>query len=136
MSSLIVRGDTRHLPLRDASVDAIVTDPPYMIGIAPWDHPPKDPTTRTLSRPEQIICWDMDWGHEAWRVLRPGGYLFVFSSKRTIQWIAVGLRERSAVSVFTTWLSDTGRAASVSARSIARVPVWRRNAPDGGCSAG
>lgn len=34
MSSLIVRGDTQHLPLLNDSVDAIVTDPPYMIGIA------------------------------------------------------------------------------------------------------
>jgi site-specific DNA-methyltransferase (adenine-specific) len=91
VSSLIVRGDTQHLPLRNDSVDAIVTDPPYMIGIATWDHPPADPTTRHLSHSERIICWAMDWGHEAWRVLRPGGYLFVFSSKRTIHLIASSL---------------------------------------------
>ena len=73
MSSLIVRGDTLRLPLCDACVDAIVTDPPYMIGIAAWDDPPKDETTRHLSREEKIICWAMDWGREAYRVLRPGG---------------------------------------------------------------
>jgi hypothetical protein len=88
MSSVIVRGDSLHLPLCDACVDAIVTDPPYMIGIAAWDHPTTDETNRHLSREEKIICWAMDWGSEAHRVLRSGGYLFVCSSKRTIQLIA------------------------------------------------
>jgi len=88
MSSLIVRGDTRWLPLRDESVDAIVTDPPYMIGIAKWDRPPVDETNRHLSREEKIIVWAMTWGKEAYRVLRPGGFIFVCSSKRTIHLIA------------------------------------------------
>jgi DNA modification methylase len=65
MSSVIVRGDSLHLPLCDACVDAIVTDPPYMIGIAAWDHPTTDETNRHLSREEKIICWAMDWGSEA-----------------------------------------------------------------------
>ncbi len=88
MSSLIVRGDSLHVPLRDARVDAIVTDPPYMIGIAKWDHPATDATNRDLSREEKINCWVRDWGKEAYRVLRPGGYIVVCSSKRTIHLIA------------------------------------------------
>jgi len=65
-----------------------VTDPPYMIGIAKWDRPPTDETNRHLSREEKIIVWAMTWGKEAYRVLRPGGYIFVCSSKRTIHLIA------------------------------------------------
>src|SRR6266496_410340 len=88
MSSVIIRGDTLHLPIGDEQVDAIVTDPPYMIGIAAWDHPPVDETNRRWSRPEKIIGWARDWGEEAYRVLRPGGYIFVCSSKQTIYLIA------------------------------------------------
>lgn len=88
MSSLIVHGDTLRLPLRDAQVDAIVTDPPYMIGIAAWDHPKTDDTNRHLCREEKIIGWAREWGREAYRVLRPGGYIFVCGSKRTLHLIA------------------------------------------------
>lgn len=88
MSSLILHGDTLRLPLRDEQVDAIVTDPPYMIGIAPWDHPKTDDTNRHLCREEKIIRWACEWGREAYRVLRPGGYIFVCGSKRTLHLIA------------------------------------------------
>ncbi len=54
-------GDARKLPLKDNSVDRIVTDPPYG----------RTTSTRGVGR-ESII---RDFLREAWRVLKPGGFL-------------------------------------------------------------
>jgi hypothetical protein len=55
----------------EASVDAIVTDPPYgleFMGKA-WDRVPQE--------------WHVAWAHGALRVLKPGGHLLAFGGTRT-----------------------------------------------------
>ena len=67
------------------SVDAIVTDPPYMIGVLgnEWD--------RMASRDFQ--AWCQAWAAEALRVLKPGGYLASFGSPRTYHRLAAGIED-------------------------------------------
>lgn len=64
--------------LADCSVDAVVTDPPYLIGFMSkqWDKA-ADP-----------IAWHRRWLKEALRVLKPGGHLIAFSATRAVHWLA------------------------------------------------
>jgi len=57
--------------LPDASVDSIVTDPPYELGFMgkSWD--------------ASGIAYNVDMWREALRVLKPGGHLLAFSGSRT-----------------------------------------------------
>jgi site-specific DNA-methyltransferase (adenine-specific) len=85
--------------MEEASVDAIVTDPPYGLGSAPT--------------PEQLIAYiqgedvrlnnkdfmGKDWAiptvevwRECYRVLKPGGYLLSFAGSRTQDLIGLGIR--------------------------------------------
>ena len=63
------------------SVDAIITDPPYEIGMMnkTWD--------RTG------IAYDVALWQEALRVLKPGGYLLVFGATRTYHRVAVAVED-------------------------------------------
>ena len=90
----------RSLP--DASVDAVVTDPPYGLGRPP---PPREVLAAWLAgeeyRPRGGGFMGQEWdsfvpGPETWsecyRVLRPGGHLVAFGGTRTIDWMALAVR--------------------------------------------
>lgn len=67
----------REMP--DASVDSIVTDPPYGLGFMgkAWDAlPPGE-----------------DWARECLRVLKPGGYMLAFGGTRTWHRLAVAIED-------------------------------------------
>ncbi len=72
--------------LPDACVDAIVTDPPYGIGIvgAAWD--------RTADN-EAFERWTSVWAREALRVLKPGGHLLAFGAPRTFHRLVAGVED-------------------------------------------
>jgi hypothetical protein len=77
----ILEGDCvavmRELP--DASVDAIVTDPPYGLGFMgkAWDDLPPG----------------LEWAQECLRVLKPGGHLLAFGGSRTYHRLAVAVED-------------------------------------------
>lgn len=86
--------------LGEASVDAIVTDPPYGLGS-------REPTVDELVeflRGERHIDTGGDFmgkqwqvpsvaaWKECWRVLKPGGHLLAFGGTRTFDLISLGLR--------------------------------------------
>jgi len=90
----------RSLP--DASVDAVVTDPPYGLGRPP---PPREVLAAWLAgqeyRPRGGGFMGQEWdsfvpGPETWsecfRVLKPGGHLVAFAGTRTIDWMALAVR--------------------------------------------
>lgn len=67
--------------LADASVDSIVTDPPYEIGLLSraWD--------------SSGIAFNVDLWREALRVLKPGGHLLAFSGPRTYHRTACAIED-------------------------------------------
>ncbi|MBX6385916.1 MAG: site-specific DNA-methyltransferase, partial [Microbispora sp.] len=71
----------------DASVDAMVTDPPAGIAFMgrDWD--------RDKGGREQWIAWLADVMGEACRVLKPGGHAVVWAFPRTSHWTAMALED-------------------------------------------
>lgn len=83
---LLLKGDVveqfKRIP--DGSVDAVITDPPYNLGMDEWDKWPSN---------KDFGLWCSEWGKECLRVLRPGGVVLAFSAGRTYHWLAWGLEE-------------------------------------------
>ncbi len=68
----------------DASIDAVVTDPPYGLAFMgkAWD---------AFQGNRAYAAWVETWAKECWRVLKPGGYLLAFSGTRTYHALAWGV---------------------------------------------
>jgi site-specific DNA-methyltransferase (adenine-specific) len=83
----ILQGDLLDvLPtLPDASIDAVVTDPPYALAFLgnEWD--------RMEAR--RFEAWCEQWGRELLRVCKPGAHLLSFGSTRTVHRLAAGLED-------------------------------------------
>ena len=90
MSWLILRGDAHHLPIADDSVDAIVTDPPYLIGFMGRDF---DKQSDAYKNPKKMQQWHYEWAIEALRVLKPGGHLLAFGGTRTSHRLTCALED-------------------------------------------
>ena len=85
----------RSLP--DASVDSVVTDPPYELGFMGkrWD--------------ASGIAYDADLWAEALRVLKPGGHLLAFGGTRTWHRLAVAVEDAGfEVRDSIAWLYGSG----------------------------
>lgn len=74
----------RQLP--EASVDAIVTDPPYGLEFMgrDWDG---------FGTPLGFQTWTEAWAREALRILKPGGHLLAFAGTRTYHRMASGVED-------------------------------------------
>ena len=70
----------------EASVDAIVTDPPYGLEFMGknWDG---------FGTPLGFQTWTEAWAREAFRVLKPGGHLLAFAGTRTYHRMASGVED-------------------------------------------
>jgi len=76
--ALLVRGDTRALPLADNSVDLIVTSPPYYAQRSYRDGEEHyDGQVGDEPSPGEYVEALLGIAHEWWRVLRPSGNCFV-----------------------------------------------------------
>lgn len=73
MTPTVLRGDARALPLADASVDLIVTSPPYF-GLRDYGVPGQ---LGIEASPAAFIAALIDCTHEMVRVLKPSGSIFV-----------------------------------------------------------
>lgn len=119
LTARVLHGDCvklmRELPAN--SVDAIVTDPPYGIGLLgkAWDGAAiaaaavagKDHTkttgrsasvhagryNTTLKGNRDFQRWTEAWAAEAFRVLKPGGHLLAFGSPRTYHRLTAGIED-------------------------------------------
>ena len=67
------------------SIDAVVTDPPYGLAFMgkSWDE----------FEPKEYQEFCEEWGEQALRVLKPGGYLLAFSGTRTYHRMVTGLED-------------------------------------------
>lgn len=83
MRARVIVGDCRvsMATLDDASVDAVVCDPPYELGFMgmAWD--------------ASGIAYDLEVWRQALRVLKPGGHLLAFSGSRTYHRMACAIED-------------------------------------------
>ena len=88
--------------LEDASVDAIVCDPPYgleFMGKA-WDK---------AASPAAFAAWCTTWAVEALRVLKPGGHLLAFGGTRTFHRLTCGIEDAGfEIRDCLSWLYGSG----------------------------
>lgn len=118
MSSWVIRGDARHIPLADESVDLVVTSPPYWALRSYRDNGGHyDGQVGSESHPQ--LWLEAMWGimSEVWRVLKPSGSV----------WINLGDKRAGSGGHNNSGLS------SFKAREVAAaggVAAARRNAPD------
>ena len=109
----IIVGDCRDSMsgLPDASVDSIVTDPPYELGFMGkgWD--------------ASGIAYDVEVWRQALRVLKPGGHLLAFSGSRTYHRMTCAI-EDAGFEIRDQIMWCTGRAFR--SRSTSARPSTRR----------
>ncbi len=83
MTYRLIHADCRHAMavMPDASVDSIVTDPPYELGFMgkSWD--------------ATGVAYDVALWREALRILKPGGHLLAFGGSRTYHRMAVAIED-------------------------------------------
>jgi site-specific DNA-methyltransferase (adenine-specific) len=74
--------------LPEASVDAVVTDPPYGLGFRgeAWDR---------FDAAGNHRDWTRQWAAACRRVLKPGGYLLAFGAPRTFHHLVAGIEDAS-----------------------------------------
>lgn len=109
----LIEGDTlKVLPqLPEASVDAVVTDPPYAISLGgrAWDRF----GDRQVSAAEAFERWTCAWAAECRRVLKPGGHLLAFGASRTFHRLVAGVEDAGLeVRDQLVWLNGEGMPKS------------------------
>ncbi len=89
---MIVHGDCIEAmrEMAEASVDAVVTDPPYLIGFMSKEF---DMQGGAHVSPKMAQEWHEAWATEALRVLRPGGHLLAFGGTRTSHRLACAIED-------------------------------------------
>ena len=119
---------TRRLPegtpetATPASVDCVITDPPYGIGFdgMRWDNAkkldPARPPGQYHSRTSPSTAFQSsarEWASECLRVLKPGGHLAAFGATRTAHRLACGLEEAGfEIRDTLMWIQGQGFPAS------------------------
>ena len=70
------------------SIEAVITDPPYGIGLGgeAWDGGP-------LTNPDSFQRWSAAWATAVLRVLKPGGWLAAFGAPRTAHRLTAGVED-------------------------------------------
>jgi DNA modification methylase len=128
----ILEGDCRVLmaAMPEASVSAIVCDPPYGIQFMgrEWDSPgrmpgaftlfhqsPEQRSTRSegvrqmLGRMVEYQAWSETWVREAFRVLKPGGHLLAFGGTRTFHRLTCAIEDAGfEIRDCLSWLYGSG----------------------------
>ncbi|AHB31837.1 DNA methyltransferase [Mycobacterium phage HanShotFirst] len=104
-------GDCRDIltELEDASVDSIVTDPPYELGFMgkKWDG--------------SGIAFDVEMWEQCLRVLKPGGHLLAFGGSRTWHRLTVAIEDAGfEIRDSIAWLYGSGfpKSASIYKQTI------------------
>jgi DNA modification methylase len=120
--SRILEGDCLEVlqTLEANSVDAIVTDPPYGIGLkgVRWDSTSIRESAAEAGydrlRPNEAFgVWCQLWGEQCLRVLKPGGHLLAFGSPKTVHRLECGVEDAGfEIRDRLMWLYSEGVAHS------------------------
>ncbi len=120
--SRLIEGDCLKVlgTLEAGSVDAIVTDPPYGIGLkgVRWDSTSIRESVAEAGydrlRPNEAFgVWCQLWGEECLRVLKPGGQLLAFGSPKTVHRLECGIEDAGfEIRDRLMWLYSQGIAHS------------------------
>lgn len=120
----------RELP--EASIDAVVCDPPYGLEFMgkDWD---------SHASPIVYQEWCEAWAFEAFRVLKPGGHLLAFGGSRTYHRLAAGVEDAGfEIRDQLQWLYGSGFPKSLDvskaidkAAGAEREVIGSRTRPDG-----
>ena len=131
--------------LADASIDAVVTDPPYAMASVqkrigkPGSIPFKTgPAARSVAGfmgmqwDNGSVAFNPDFWREIYRVLKPGGHVAAFSGTRTYHRLAVAIEDSGfEIRDQLAWIYGTGFPKSHSMRDIGRPelgtalkPAW------------
>lgn len=120
--SRILEGDCLEIlkTLEASSVDAIVTDPPYGIGLkgVRWDSTSIRESAAAAGyerlRPNEAFgVWCQLWGEQCLRVLKPGGHLLAFGSPKTVHRLECGIEDAGfQIRDRLMWLYSEGIAHS------------------------
>lgn len=118
----LLQGDCMEVlaTLEEASVDAVITDPPYAIGSLVgerWDDAGMVRLARAegrrLTSGEAFQEWSRRWAEGCLRVLKPGGHLLGFSSPRTVHRLACGAEDAGfEIRDGLMWLYGSGMSKS------------------------
>lgn len=137
MSYKLIEGDcTEELAkLPEASIDAIVCDPPYGLGFMGYGFD-------KLGEGAQQAEWHRRWAEQAIRVLKPGGHILAFGGTRTYHHLATGLEQAGfEIRDQLQWLYGSGFPKSLDVskaidkqrddkEDIYKVTAWIRAARD------
>ena len=114
-------GDCREVmaPLESASVDVVVTDPPYELGFMgrAWD--------------ASGIAYDVSVWRECLRVLKPGGYLLAFGGTRTYHRLACAIEDAGfEIRDSLHWIYGSGFPKGKACLKPAHEPIVMARKPD------
>lgn len=92
LTTALYLGDCREVmaEMPENSVDAIATDPPYLISFMGKAFDTQDGAS---SDPKKMQEWHRLWAVEALRVLKPGGHALVMGGTRTYHRLVCGLED-------------------------------------------
>lgn len=125
MTATVIHGDciAEMRAMADASFEAIVTDPPYLISFmgSTWDS-----ADGIAGKPE---VW-----REALRVLKPGGHMLAMGSTRTFHRMVTAIEDAGfEVRDTTAWIYGSGFPKSLNVSNALRsLPPCRCEAPEVG----
>lgn len=107
----LYQGDCRDVmcALEPESVDAIVTDPPYLLEFMGKAFDRQHKGMLGSNPGQKMYAWHLTWAEHAFRVLKPGGYIIAFGGDRTFHRLYsaiedVGFQPRHTVA----WLYGQG----------------------------
>ena len=91
---MILQGDsTQPWPFRDNSIDAIITDPPYLLSFMSKEFDSQHKKLNGSNEGQSMQLWHTAWLIEAHRVLKPGGSLLAMGGSRTSHRLACAMED-------------------------------------------